>query len=84
MPTGPLLLEKNRPPQQALEIIVAHFRRVNHPVYLGIAALEVGWSLSRTQQMFDELVVAGTIRQQTSQERTTCGYPVDANTYVLA
>lgn len=84
MSTGPSLLEKNRPPRQALEIIVAFFRRMDRPIYLGIAALEVGWSLARTQEMFDELEGSGTIRPQTAEERQAFGYPSYAITYVLA
>ena len=71
------------PPQKSLEIIMALFRKVTHPLYLGIVSLEVGWSLARTKEMLDVLEERGEVRPLTPTEKVTGCYPLDANVYVL-
>ena len=58
-----------KPPQEALEKIISCFNRSYHPIYLGPVAVEVGWSLAQTQEMFDVLVERGSIHALTNEEK---------------
>lgn len=78
-----LFRDGQKPPQKVLEIIVRHFHRVGRPVYMGIVSLEIGWSLARTQEMFDDLTDKGVIRPMTEAEKLAAKLPIVANTYVL-
>jgi len=66
-----------------LEIILSVMHRMARPVYLGIISLEVGWSLARTQQMFDELEERGDVRLATLKEKQAHGMRSDAIVYTL-
>ena len=79
----PALNRGRRPSPGVLEIIVGYFHRVAQPTYMGIVAGYVGWSLERTQEMFDELEDKKIIRPVTQEEKATWGYPTVANIYVL-
>jgi hypothetical protein len=70
-------------PERSLEIIESMFHRVNHPLFLGIVALEVRWNLQRTQEMFDVLEDRGVIRPATAEEKKQHGLAIDAHIYVL-
>lgn len=52
-------------------------------LYLGTIALEVHWSLERTQQMVDLLVDEHVLRQLTEDEKRQMMFPSGANMYVL-
>lgn len=78
-----LFRDGQRPPQKVLEIIMGCFRRYSSPLYLGIVSVEIGWSLARTQEMFDELIEQGLIRHATLDEKTAKKMYHDANVYVL-
>jgi len=73
----------NKFPHVALEIIESYFNRVAQPVYLGTISLEIGWSLARTQEMFDYLHDIGTIRPMKTSEKFAAGLPSLANVYIL-
>jgi len=66
-----------------LEIILSIMHRMARPVYLGIISLDVGWSLARTQQMFDELEERGDVRPATLEEKRAHGMRTDAIVYTL-
>lgn len=72
-----------RPPQVALEKILYYFRRVNRPIYLGSAALEVGYALSPTEAMFEVLEESGLIRPLTILEKRNLGVDERGSIYVL-
>jgi hypothetical protein len=70
-------------PEKALRIIEGMFHRVNHPLFLGVLALEVRWNLQRTQEMLDVLEGRGVIRPATPDEKQEHGLQPDAHVYVL-
>ena len=72
-----------KPSQKLLEIIIGCFSRYSTPLYLGIVSVEIGWGLSRTQEMFDELIEQGKIRHATLEEKGAKRMEPDANVYVL-
>lgn len=58
-----------RPSRAVLDRIVGYFHRVARPVYLGHAAVEVGYSLNQTQAMFEALQEAGVLKPLTDAEK---------------
>ena len=72
------------PPAKTLEIIESYFERSYGPKYLGFIALEVGWSLERTQEMLDTLELRGVVRQVSLDEKKRLGYPTRAVLYALS
>jgi hypothetical protein len=63
--------------------VVSYFNRSEHPVWLGQVALDIGHSLERTQQLFDDLVEQGVIRRMTGEEKAKAKIEQVANVYVL-
>jgi hypothetical protein len=78
-----LFRDGQKPPPKALELIIRLFHKATHPLFLGIVSLEVGWSLARTQEMFNLLASEKTIRRATAKEKAEFGLRPDANVYVL-
>lgn len=62
---------------------MGYFHRVARPTYMGIVAGYIGWSLERTQEMFDQLVEEKVIRPLTVDEKLAQKLREDANLYVL-
>jgi hypothetical protein len=79
----PFYRDGQRPPQKALEIIVGYMNRVNHPVYLGYVALEIGYSLARTEEMLALLEDQGVVHRLEHAELRASGFRGDANVYGL-
>ena len=77
------LRDSQKYPPAVLELILSIMHRMARPVYLGIISLEVGWSLARTQQMFDELEERGEVRPATLLEKREHGMRTDATVYTL-
>ena len=73
----------HRPPSEALEKIVSCFHRSNKALYLGQVALEIGWSLERTQQMIELLVEDNVLRPATEDEKQRVNLSSHAVIYVL-
>ena len=72
-----------RPPQKALEIIVSYMNKVTHPLYLGYLALEVGYSLARTEEMLQHLEEQGIVHRLKHYELKAFGFRPDANVFGL-
>lgn len=79
----PKLAEHRKPPSNVKEQVLAHFRRTSRPVYPGIVCVEIGWSLERTQEMFDELIVANQLRPLAQHEKQQLKLSDDANVYLM-
>lgn len=75
--------EKNEPPQAALEKIVGYFHRVDRPVYLGVIALEIRYSLDQTLAMFEALHDAGVIRPLSDDEKRKFQIDIRGNVWTL-
>ena len=75
--------DRKEPPQRALEKIVGYFHRVDRPVYLGVVACEIGYSLDQTQSMFEALHDAGVLRPLTTEEKQSRQIDVRGNLWVL-
>lgn len=71
------------PPQAALEKIVSYFHRVDRPVYLGVLALEIRYSIEQTQAMFEALHDAGVLRPLTPEEKQARQLDVRGNVWIL-
>lgn len=71
------------PPQAALEKIVSYFHRVDRPVYLGVLALEIRYSLDQTQAMFEALHDAGVLRPLSVEEKRARQLDERGNVWVL-
>ena len=69
--------------QKVARIIVGRFHRVAGPLYLGIVAGYIGWSLARTQEVFDILEDDKIIRPMTVEEKKAQKIREDGIVYVL-
>ena len=66
-----------------IDRIISYMYRFSRPVYVGFIALEIGYSLARTQVMMDDLVLEGRVRAFTVDEKKRLGMHPDANIWVL-
>lgn len=80
---APVFRDGSKLPQKALDLIVRRFHMVAKPMYLGEVSMVVSWSLSRTQEMLDELERLGTVRQLSLEEKLKGRFVADGNVYCL-
>lgn len=75
--------ESQPPPEKVLEILVDFMRRRAEPVYMGLIANEIGWSLGQTQEMLRELARRHVVRELSDDEKRIAGFPVGSNLWII-
>jgi hypothetical protein len=80
----PTWIARPKPPSQDLtRKILRYFHRVSRPVFLGQIALEIGHSLSKTEDWVEDLVESGELRRATHEEMLRIDASEIALVYVL-
>jgi hypothetical protein len=74
-----------QPPMPAIvtERILRYFNMVDHPVFLGHVAVEIGYSLARTEEFVNKLVDKGVLRHASREEVKFLDGEPGSNVFVL-